>query len=165
MSRGSNGSPRTPGRPHPAARTRGDRGAVAVEFAIGLPMLVLAGLLIAGSIVMARTNLDVNTAAAAAARAASQSRDAATARAAANDAAQSNLAGRCTTLSVQVDTSGFRRGGLVTVTVECIAAVRRLTGLGLPGTMAFTATAASPVDVFRGVPIHLVRPQPGGRNV
>jgi len=142
-----------PGSQPAAARrhVRGDRGAVAVEYALGIPMLVLVVLLAAGSFAMARANIDVNTAASSAARAASLSRDAATARSAAADTAHANLAGRCVTLTVHVDTTAFRRGGSVTVTVACTVSTQRLTGLGLPGTITFSATSTSPVDVFRGI--------------
>jgi Flp pilus assembly protein TadG len=135
----------------PGSHGCGERGAVAVEYAIGIPLLVLVVLLAAGSFAMARATIDVNTAASSAARAASLSRDAAAARSAAADAAHANLAGRCVTLTVHVDTNAFRRGGSVTVTVACTVSTQRLTGLGLPGTTTLSAASTSPVDVFRSV--------------
>jgi Flp pilus assembly protein TadG len=134
-----------------AARWRGDRGTVSVELAIGVPMLVLTVLFAAAAFVMARANLDVNSAASAGARAASLARSAPAARTAANDAANTNLAGRCTRLSVEVDTGGFHRGGQVRVTVSCTVTTHGLTGIGLPGNTTFTATATSPIDVYRHV--------------
>jgi Flp pilus assembly protein TadG len=134
-----------------AARLRGDRGSVAVELAIGVPMLVLVVLIAAAAFVMARANLDVNAAASAAARAASLARGAAAATTDATNAATANLAGRCASLTIDVDTSGFRRGGQVRVTVSCTVTTRGLTGIGLPGSTTFTATATSPIDIYRHI--------------
>ncbi|ROO62985.1 hypothetical protein EDC02_4994 [Micromonospora sp. Llam0] len=132
-------------------RLRGDRGTVAVELAIGVPMLVLVVLIAAAAFVMGRANLDVNAAAGAAARAASLARSATTATSAAVSAATANLADRCAGLTIDVDTGGFRRGGQVRVTVSCTVTTRGLTGIGLPGSTTFTATATSPIDVFRHI--------------
>jgi Flp pilus assembly protein TadG len=134
-----------------ARRLRDDRGTVAVEMAIGVPMLVLVVLIAAASFVMARANLDVNAAAAAGARAASLARSANAATSDATDAARANLAGRCASFSIDVDTGGFRRGGQVQVTVSCTVTTRGLTGIGLPGRTTFKATATSPIDVYRHI--------------
>lgn len=132
-----------------ARRLRGDQGAVAVELAIGIPMLVLVVLLVAATYAMGRANLDVNAAAAAGARAGSLARNAHAATSAATDAARANLASRCAHLSVDVATSGFRRGGQVRVTLSCTVTTRGLTGIGLPGSTTFKASATSPIDVYR----------------
>jgi Flp pilus assembly protein TadG len=134
-----------------ARRQRDDRGTVAVELAIGVPMIVLVVLVAAASFVMARANLDVNAAASAGARAGSLARSANAAVSDADDAARANLAGRCASLSIDVDTGGFRRGGQVRVTVSCSVTTRGLTGIGLPGTTTFKASATSPIDVYRHV--------------
>jgi len=147
------GAPRRPRRTAAAERLRGDRGTVAVELAIGVPMLVLVVLIAAASFVMARANLDVNAAASAAARAASLARSADAARSDATEAAEANLDGACASLAIDVDTGGFRRGGTVRVTVSCTVTARGLTGIGLPGSTTFTATATSPIDVYRHIAV------------
>jgi Flp pilus assembly protein TadG len=134
-----------------ARRLRGDQGTVAVELAIGILILVLVVLLVAATYVMGRANLDVNAAAAAGARAGSLARNAHAAISDATEAARANLAGRCASLSTTVDTGGFHRGGQVRVTVSCTVTTHGLTGVGLPGRTTFTATASSPIDVYRYV--------------
>ncbi|WP_326550113.1 TadE family protein [Micromonospora sp. NBC_01813] len=129
----------------------GDRGTVAVELAIGVPMLVLVVLIAAAAFVMGRANLDVNAAAAAGARAASLARTPPAATSAATSAATANLADRCVSLTIDVHTGGFHRGGQVRVTVACTVTTRGLTGIGLPGATTFEATATSPIDVFRHI--------------
>jgi Flp pilus assembly protein TadG len=102
----------------------------------------------------ASARIDVDAAAAAAARAASLASSPAAAHVAATDAAAQALTGRsltCATLTVPVDTSAFRRGGSVTVRVECSVA---LSDLGLPGvtsTRTVSGTATAPIDVFAEV--------------
>jgi Flp pilus assembly protein TadG len=137
------------GRARRAIRQRCDRGAVAVETAVGIPMLVLVIVLAASSYTAARANLDTHAVASAAARTASQTRTSAQAQAAAQKAANANLAGRCSSHLVRVNTNAFHRGGAVTVTVSCTVSLPGLAGLGLPGTTTLTATATSPVDLYR----------------
>ncbi|MFY1674034.1 hypothetical protein ACN27G_29460 [Plantactinospora sp. WMMB334] len=136
-----------------------------MELAIGVPMLVLVILITSASFVMARTNLHVNAAASAAARAASLARSTHAANRDATDAAEANLAGRCDSLGIDVDTGGFRRGGLVRVTVSCRVTLRGLTGIGLPGATTVAATATSPIDVYRHLePAAGTPPREGGRH-
>ncbi|MEU4217176.1 hypothetical protein [Actinoplanes sp. NPDC026623] len=139
-----------------AQRLHGDRGTVTVELAIGIPMLVLVVLLVAATYAMGRANLDVNAAAAAGARAGSLARNAHAATSVATDAARANLAGRCARLAIDVATGGFRRGGQVRVTVSCTVTTRGLTGIGLPGSTTFTASATSPIDVYRYIALGAV---------
>lgn len=134
-----------------ARRPRGDQGSVAVELAIAIPMLVLVVLIVAATFVMGRATVNVNAAAAAGARAASLARNGNAATSAATAAARANLAGRCASLSIDVATGGFRRGGQVRVTVSCTVTTRGLTGIGLPGRSTFRASATSPIDVYRYV--------------
>jgi Flp pilus assembly protein TadG len=134
-----------------ARRLRGDQGTVAVELAVGIPMLVLVVLVVAAMYVMGRANLDVNAAASAGARAGSLARNARAAISDATEAAGANLAGRCARLSTTVDTGGFHRGGQVRVTISCTVTTRGLTGIGLPGSTTFKATATSPIDVYRHI--------------
>lgn len=140
-----------------AQRLRGDQGSVAVELAIAIPMLVLVVLIVAATFVMGRATVDVNSAAAAGARAASLARNGNAATSAATSAARANLAGRCARLSIDVATGGFRRGGQVRVTVSCTVTTRGLTGIGLPGSSTFKASATSPIDVYRYVSLGALR--------
>jgi Flp pilus assembly protein TadG len=142
--------------PAPDSRTGGrrtrdcdDRGSVAVELAIGVPMAVLMIFLLVGGYNVGRANIDVNAAAGAAARAASLARSTAAATGAARDSATANLGAKCTQVTVSVDTSAFRRGGAVTVSLGCTVATRGLIGVGLPGSLTMTASSTSPIDLYR----------------
>ncbi|WP_432833050.1 TadE/TadG family type IV pilus assembly protein [Dactylosporangium sp. CA-092794] len=130
-------------------RLRDDRGSVAVELAIGMPLAVLFVFLIVGAYHLGQANIDVNAAAAAASRAASLTRSAGAADAAARDSATANLAGQCATVTVSVDTSEFHRGGAVTVHVGCTVTTEGLLGVGLPGSMTVSASSTSPLDLYR----------------
>lgn len=131
------------------ARLRGDRGSVAVELAIGVPMAVLFIFLLVGAYHLGQANIDVNAAAAAASRAASIARTAGAAETAARDSATANLAGRCASVSVVVDTGRFHRGGAVTVHVACTVTTEGLLGVGLPGQVTVSASSTSPIDLYR----------------
>jgi Flp pilus assembly protein TadG len=126
-----------------------DRGSVAVELALGVPLLVLMLFLLIGAFNMGRANIDVNAAAGAASRAASLARTAGAATAAANDSATANLGDDCARIRVAVDTSGFRRGGTVTVTLACTVPTRGLIRVGLPGSLTITGSSTSPIDRYR----------------
>ena len=57
------------------------------------------------------------------------------------------------------DTGDFTPGGVVTVTVSCTV---QLSGLGLlriPGSETITASASSPIDVYRGDALGLGNPE------
>jgi len=128
-----------------------DTGSVAVEIALGVPISVLVLFLVIAAFHLSRATVDVNSAAAAGARAGSLSRSPAAAAAAARTAATTTLAGQCAAVSVEVDTSNFRRGGTVTVAVACTVTTRGLTGIGIPGSVTTRAASTSPVDVYRSV--------------
>lgn len=141
---------RRPGR-RPGGRVRDDTGSVAVEIALGVPISVLLLFLVIAAFHLGRATIDVNSAAAAGARAGSLARSPAAAASAARTAASTTLAGQCAAVSVEVDTSNFRRGGTVTVTVACTVTTRGLTGIGIPGAVTTQAASTSPVDVYRSV--------------
>jgi Flp pilus assembly protein TadG len=129
---------------------------VSVELAgFVLPAMLLAVIAVAAAFHLSVARLDVESAAASAARAASLQRSPTTAVTAARDAAAADLAGRtvtCAVLDVAVDTSRFARGGSVTVTVTCqvdLATLTRTTGI--PGHYTATATSTSPIDTYRQV--------------
>ncbi len=135
---------------------RDDRGSVTLEFVVLTPVLLaLLGLLImAGRVAIASNS--VEAAADEAARSASISRTAAGARSSAQDGARRSLAQqdlRCTSVQVDVDTSGFAVPvGLpaqVRATVTCVVSLADLALPGFPGSRTVTATAVSPVDTYR----------------
>ncbi|WP_018504998.1 TadE/TadG family type IV pilus assembly protein [Parafrankia discariae] len=135
----------------------GDAGSAAIELTLLAPLIILLLLLIvyAGRAVNARGQVD--TAAHTAARAASIARSPAQAVAAAEQAVAPDPAGSdgpCTALTVQVDTSQFRPGGVVRATVECRLDQSDLAaGLPIPGQRTLTTTASAPIDVYRGITV------------
>ncbi len=139
------------GRCRPGRRWRDDTGSVAVEIALGVPVAMLVIFLVVAAFHLGRATIDVNSAAAAAARAGSLARSPAAATTAARSAATASLAGQCATVTVAVDTSNFRRGGSITVAVACTVTTEGLTGIGIPGSVTAKATSTSPVDVYRSV--------------
>jgi Flp pilus assembly protein TadG len=138
------------------ARWSGDRGSVSVELALGytpVMILVLLGLFAVTRIVSAQ--IDVNSAAAAAARQASLAYSPAGARAGADDAVTATLAGHaltCRTHTLAVDTGTMAPGGQVRVQLSCAVALRDLYGLDLPGSVTVTGDSVQPLDTYRGAP-------------
>lgn len=132
-----------------------DGGSVAAETAIVIPALV--AVLVFGAVLIARgvdARLRIDDAAHQAARAASLTRSAGAATSAATqtaDRALSHARGACPTPAVDVDTSGFRPGGVVTVTVTCRVDLSQAALLGVPATRTVTASASSPIDTWRGL--------------
>jgi hypothetical protein len=136
-------------RPH---RTDGEAGSTD---ALGLALLAPAAIALAVVIVFLGRNIDgratAHTAAEAAAQAAAQERSPAAAISAARAIGTAMLVDHtsCSRPSVQVDTSGFRPGGRVRVTVSCTASTAGLELIGPQRAEAMTATAIAPVDPFR----------------
>lgn len=138
-------------------RARGDeRGAVAVEAVMVIPVLVLVlGVLVAGwRLWSARTQ--VADAAGAAARAATLESSGTAARERALAVARTDLevlGVHCEPLGVEVDTSGFASSpgepARVRVDVTCTVGLADLVAPGLPGHWQATATASQPLDTFR----------------
>ncbi len=143
-----------------AGRRGRERGAVAVEFVLLVPVLLtLIGLVVGGSrIWWARTA--VAQLASSAARQGSIARTASEALVQANqvvhgDAVHSGLrcgeAGSWPTL--ELDTSGFHvevgRPAQVTATVRCAVPLSDLILPGLPGSLLVEASAVSPLDRYR----------------
>jgi Flp pilus assembly protein TadG len=132
---------------------RADRGSAATELTLLTPVLVMVLVLVAvvaHRVVDAR--LRVDSAAHQAARAASIERSAAGAERAAGDLAVAALGSAepsCAGISVATDTSDFRAGGTVSVTVSCSVDLTGGLLLGVPGRTDVTATATQPVDTFR----------------
>jgi Flp pilus assembly protein TadG len=136
------------------ARRLGDReaGSVATELVLLTPLLLLMLLFVValGRTVSAR--MEVDGAAAQAARAASIARDPATASAMAQQAATTALGSdgvTCGNLTVSTDTADFAPGGQVQVTVTCHVDLADLVGLRLPASQSISSTATSVIDVYR----------------
>lgn len=143
---------------HRRPRTRparpAERGSVTVEFAV-VVVAVLAGfvpLAVFGGR-MVDTDLQVRSAAHAAARAASLRDHPDDATRDADAVARANLtaAGQpCPHhLDVTVDTTNFAPGGTVTVTIVCDADFSDVATLGVAGSRRFTATAVEVIDTYR----------------
>lgn len=129
-----------------------DRGSATVQTVLVTPLLVAVGLFVVLCGRLVAVQLDIDSAAHAAARAASLARTAPAAVRDATETANAALAGRvsCPNLEVSVDTGNFRPGGTVTVTLTCSVPLRDLALLAVPGTRQVTARASSPIDVLRG---------------
>ena len=134
-------------------RRHSEQGAIAIEMALLVPVLV-AGLVIivmAGEFVSAKD--DVSNAAYAAARAAAFTDNPAAAQQAAITAASAALGTRgdeCASLATSVDTRDFVVGGNVSVTVTCVADIASISGFPfIPGHKAFTSTAVVPLGAHR----------------
>ena len=131
-----------------------ERGSVSVELVILTPLLILLLMFVVAFGRLASARIDVNAAAAQAARAASIARDPAAATANAQQTASSALAGEhltCAHLSVDVDLSDFTPGGSVAVTVYCVVQLADLSGLAMPAAKTISDRFATPIDRYRGV--------------
>ncbi len=129
-----------------------EAGSVATERVLLTPLLLLMLLFVValGRTVSAR--LEVDGAAAQAARAASIARDPATASAMAQQTATTALGSdgvTCANLNVSTDTADFAPGGQVQVTVTCHVDLADLVGLRLPASQSISSTATSVIDVYR----------------
>ena len=121
-----------------------------------VPLLVILAMFVAFCARGASAAIDVHAAAGAAARAASLARSPGAARDAAATTAATSLGGQrltCSRLQVDVDTSQFHRGGSVAVTIACAVALGDLAVPGLPGSRTVSATASSPLDIFRDIDV------------
>jgi Flp pilus assembly protein TadG len=133
-----------------------DRGSASLELAIlGPALLLLLGLVIAAGRI-AVSGGAIEAAARDAARQASIARDPASAATSARAAAVDTLTEqdlRCTSLTVRVDTSGFRAPlgapAQVSARVSCVVALSDLAVPGMPGTKTLHASFASPLDSYR----------------
>ncbi len=133
-------------------RCRSDDGFSTLEMVILAPVLIvlLLGVVALGRVTQGRQLVDQAAAAAARSAAAvgSPSRAGSTAHQAVDDTlTQAGLS--CARSDVSVDTSQFRAGGSVAVTVRCTVNMSALTLAGVPGVMTLTATSRSPLETYR----------------
>ncbi len=130
------------------------RGSAAVEIVLATPVLVALMLLAVAGGRLASTRAEVDAAARDGARAASIARSPTAAERDGQAAAAATLADRgmsCSNLTVTIDTTAFRPGGIVAASVDCAVGLSDLTGLGVPGTRTLSARFAEPIDAFRGL--------------
>ena len=138
--------------PRQRRRLRDDRGAVSTELVLLTPLLIVLLLFVVALGRLASARLDVDGAAAQAARAASIATTPAAATATAAQTATAALGTdhvTCAALTVHTDTASFAHGGSVAVTVTCSVALSDLVGLRLPPAEQITSTATSVVDTYR----------------
>jgi Flp pilus assembly protein TadG len=131
---------------------RDERGSVTAELVLLTPLLILLLLFVVALGRLSGARLDIDGAAAQAARAASIARDPSTATAMAQQTATAALGSdhvTCAQLTVYTDTAQFAPGGSVAVTVTCHVALSDLTGLRLPASESVTSTASSVIDTYR----------------
>lgn len=131
----------------------GERGSAAVELAVIAPALVALLLLVVFAGRVSHADAQVQRATSEAARAASLRQSPEAAVDIAQSVAASNLDASgfiCHDLVTTVNTEQFMPGGSVTVTVRCVASMRDVTLLGVPGERAFTASSTEVIDRYRG---------------
>jgi Flp pilus assembly protein TadG len=134
------------------SRSTDERGGATVELVLLTPLLIVVLLFVVALGRLASARLEVDSAAAQAARAASLARDPATATALARSLAAASLAGHqltCAPLAVSTDTAAFAPGGWVAVQVTCTASLAGLSLLALPGAETITSRFVEPLDVYR----------------
>ncbi|EFQ83076.1 TadE-like protein [Aeromicrobium marinum DSM 15272] len=133
----------------PVRRRRGDeRGSMAIEVVLLVPILVMFLLLVvaAGRYVTVRS--DIDSAARDAARAASLERTPAAARAAAQQVAASQLQGYSDCQVARMGGS-FVSGGVIDITLECRVSNEGLGLIGLGGSLQISGDASAPIDTYR----------------
>lgn len=134
-------------------RRRDEAGGATVELTLLTPLLVLLLVFVVGLGRMVEARGLVDGAARDAARAASLARSPQTATLAAQQAASASLAAAgasCRQPSTATDTSAFRPGGWVAVTVTCTAQLADVAELALPGARTISSRFVEPVDTYRG---------------
>jgi Flp pilus assembly protein TadG len=143
----------TASRPREPRRLGGDEtGSVTTELVLLTPLLILFLLFVVALGRLAGARLDVDGAAAQAARAASIARDPAGATVMAQQTATAALGSdhvTCAQLTVNTDTTRFVPGGSVAVTVTCAVTLSDLSGLRLPASESLSSRFVAVIDQYR----------------
>jgi Flp pilus assembly protein TadG len=129
-----------------------DAGFLSLELLVVATVLILVALLVVGWGRLSYSRGSVEKAAAAAARAATATSSPAAADVAAHQTAQADLSAAgvsCARFTVSVDTTAFRPGGQVTVTVRCTARLSDVALAGFPGSKTLTGSSVSPLERLR----------------
>jgi Flp pilus assembly protein TadG len=133
-------------------RAQPERGSVAVELTLIVPVFVLFLLLIVALGRATDADIQVQDAAHAAARAATLAAYPGAAQAAAEQAAEDSLAQAgvsCQSFTVDAQVGDLAPGSTVTVTVTCTVGLADVSGISLPGARTVSASFASVVDQYR----------------
>jgi Flp pilus assembly protein TadG len=133
---------------------RREQGSATTELVLLTPVLIIVLLFVVALGRVASAHQEVAAAARDAARAATEARSAYSAKADGNAAAKNSLTEggvTCRGLIVNVDTTDFHAGGLVTATVHCTLTLRDLAGLRIPTSRTMSSSFTAPIDEFRGV--------------
>jgi Flp pilus assembly protein TadG len=139
-----------------AARPLGDRGSAIIELAIVTPVVIVLLFTMVALGRYSNSKILVEQASAAAARAASLTSSPGQAQRAAQSAAQDTLSGAglsCARMTASVDTSAFRPGGQVSVSVTCSADLSQLALTGVPGSASLSSTSVAPLEAFRSLTV------------
>lgn len=129
-------------------RRADERGSMAVEVVLLIPILFLFMLLVVAGGRYVSVRADMEAAARDAARAASLQRSYAAARSAAEVTASAALDGYATCRMSGFD-SNFASGSSVTVTIDCDVPNDHLGLLGLHGSLPMSANGSAPLDTYR----------------
>ncbi len=135
-------------------RRRDERGSATAELVLLTPLLILFLLFVVALGRLAGARINVDGAAAQAARAASIAGSPGAATAAAQQTASAALGTShvtCAHLRVAVDTAEFVPGGSVAVTVSCAVDLSTLTGLHLPVSETLSDRFVEPIDTYRSI--------------
>ncbi|NDL58918.1 TadE/TadG family type IV pilus assembly protein [Phytoactinopolyspora mesophila] len=130
-------------------RGRAERGSMAIELVLLVPVLVAVMLLVIGAGRFIDRQGDVEAAAREAARAASYERDYGSAQAAAQHAATQSLPSGLSCSPVDLSGTDFSAGGMIRVRVTCRADLSELGFSGLPGSVQLSGDSAAPLDQWR----------------
>jgi Flp pilus assembly protein TadG len=134
--------------------SRCQRGGAATELVLATPLVVLLLLFVVFLGRITQTRGELEGAAHSAARAASMARDPQSAVLAARQMAGAALSGQqvtCGSLAVAVDTSQFKPGGEVAVTITCTVSLADLGPLRTPNTETLRTHFTEPIDRYEGV--------------
>lgn len=131
----------------------GDDGFTTLEVVILAPLFVLMLLLVVVLGRVQQTGAEVTGAARDGARAGSLSNTPAQATSNAQQAVAAALASQTLSCtggpSTTVDTSNFRPGGVVRVTVSCVVPLSDVGFTAMPGSKTMTRQGASPIETYR----------------
>ncbi|WP_207782438.1 TadE family protein [Phytoactinopolyspora limicola] len=133
----------------PRAQRHSERGSMAVELVLLVPILVAVMLLVIGAGRYIDRQGDVEAAVREAARAASYERDYGAAQAAAQQAATAALPGGVSCQPISLAGSEFWAGGMVRAQLSCQVDLSELGFSGLPGSIQITRESAAPLDQWR----------------
>lgn len=131
------------------ARRRDERGSMAVEVVLMMPVLFAFTLLVVAGGRYVTAQADVQAVARDAARAASFERSYGAAYDAATRAVAASVPDTATCAAVDMAGTRFEAGGIVQVSLECRVSNQGLGLIGLSGSVRITGDAAAPLDTYR----------------